>query len=486
MTDTTNLGLPCIEGSQAQKHVTHNDALRMLDALVQLAVLDRDLSAPPASPVEGQRWIVKATGTAAWAGHDDAIAAWQDGGWNFYAPQIGWLAYAADEGALIAWNGSAWADAAPAALNNLTLLGLGTAADATNPLSARLNNALFTAKTVAEGGDGTLRYKLSKEAAADTLSFLFQDDFSGRAEIGLTGDDDFHFKVSADGTSWTEGITIAAATGKVSFPASGGPREVLSANRTYYVRTDGSDSNNGLANTSGGAFLTFQHAIDLVAKTLDLAGFNVVIQAGGTSGTFTGAIAASSPFIGATSNTSVKLRGDTTTPTNFLLQTTTSASVVAAQYGAQLAIEGFQLKSTGGGQLLDAIYSSSLITVTGNIDFNSTTGNHCFARRCAQIIFGSVIGSGISYTISGGGIAHLNASNLGLVVSQSCAVTISGTPAFTQFVSGTANANLVLSANTYTGAITGLQYSLSTNASAVGGQTLPGAGNSVATGGQFT
>ncbi|MGC1467553.1 MAG: DUF2793 domain-containing protein [Pseudolabrys sp.] len=65
MTDTTNLGLPCIEAAQAQKHVTHNDALRILDALVQLAVLDRDLSVPPGSPAEGQRWIVKATGTGA-------------------------------------------------------------------------------------------------------------------------------------------------------------------------------------------------------------------------------------------------------------------------------------------------------------------------------------------------------------------------------------------------------------------------------------
>lgn len=222
MTDTTNLALPCIEGSQAQKNVTHNEALRLLDTLVQLAVLDRDLTAPPGSPAEGQRWIVKTGATGAWASYVNAIAAWQDGAWQFSTPRTGWLAYVVDESAMVAWNGSAWVAAVealtPTALNNMTLVGVGTTADSTNPLSAKLNNTLFAARTVAEGGDGHLRYKLSKESAAKTLSFLFQDNFSGRAEIGLTGDDDFHFKVSPDGSTWREAIVINKTTGQVSFP----------------------------------------------------------------------------------------------------------------------------------------------------------------------------------------------------------------------------------------------------------------------------
>ena len=99
MTDTANLGLPCIDAAQAQKHVTHNEALRLLDTLVQLAVLDRDLTAPPGSPSEGQRWIVKAGATGAWAGYDADVAAWQDGGWQFSTPKMGWIAYVVDEGA---------------------------------------------------------------------------------------------------------------------------------------------------------------------------------------------------------------------------------------------------------------------------------------------------------------------------------------------------------------------------------------------------
>src|SRR5437016_4230740 len=103
MTDTSNLGLPCIDAAQDQKHVTHNEALRILDTLVQLAVLDRDLNAPPSSPSEGQRWIVKASPapTGAWVSRGNTIAAWQDGGWQFSVPKTGWVAYAVDEGTLV-------------------------------------------------------------------------------------------------------------------------------------------------------------------------------------------------------------------------------------------------------------------------------------------------------------------------------------------------------------------------------------------------
>ncbi|WP_296526851.1 DUF2793 domain-containing protein [Rhodoplanes sp.] len=215
MTDTPNLALPCIDAAQAQKHVTHNEALRLLDTLVQLTVHDRHLAAPPASPAEGDRHIVATGATDAWAGHSGQIAAWQDGAWLFAAPRVGWLAYVVDEGALVAWTGAAWIDAIAAltALDNMTRLGVGTTADATNPFAAKLNNALWVARTVAEGGDGNLRCKMSKESAARTLSLLFQDAYSGRAEIGLTGDDDLHVKVSPDGTTWKDALVVDRATG---------------------------------------------------------------------------------------------------------------------------------------------------------------------------------------------------------------------------------------------------------------------------------
>ena len=91
MTDTVHLGLPTIEGAQAQKHVTHNEALAVLDALVMLAVIDRDLSAPPGSPAEGDRYLVKSPGSGAFAGRDNDVAHYIDSGWSFYPPQVGWI-----------------------------------------------------------------------------------------------------------------------------------------------------------------------------------------------------------------------------------------------------------------------------------------------------------------------------------------------------------------------------------------------------------
>jgi len=108
MDATSNLDLPFIMAAQAQKHVTHNEALRALDAIVQLAVLDKDLATPPASPAEGARYIVAASPTGAWSGQAGKIAAFQDGAWAFHVPREGWLAWVADEDELYVWSGSAW------------------------------------------------------------------------------------------------------------------------------------------------------------------------------------------------------------------------------------------------------------------------------------------------------------------------------------------------------------------------------------------
>lgn len=138
MTDNSaRLGLPYLLTGQAQKEVTHNEALDRLDAAVQLVVLDRGLSQPPADAVEGSAYVVAAGASGAWAGKDGQVAAWY-GGWQFLVPRQGWLAWVADEDVLIRHTGGGWTvllsglgqtvAAAPDAAAIRATLGLGSAA----------------------------------------------------------------------------------------------------------------------------------------------------------------------------------------------------------------------------------------------------------------------------------------------------------------------------------------------------------------------
>ena len=92
MSDTLRLALPLLAASQAQKHVTHNEALVRLDALVQLAVRSGPLNTPPASPAEGDVYLAGDTPTGVWAGQAARVAEWRDGLWTFLQPREGWRA----------------------------------------------------------------------------------------------------------------------------------------------------------------------------------------------------------------------------------------------------------------------------------------------------------------------------------------------------------------------------------------------------------
>ncbi len=226
MTDTTpRTGAPLLAAAQAQKHVTHNEALLQFDALLCCRILDRDLTAPPATPADGDTYLVAAAATGVWAGQDGRIATAIDGGWRFYAPFDGLSAFVADELVMLVHSGGGWTDwASVLDWQNIALVGINTAADATNRLAVSSDAVLFN-----HAGNG-VQAKLNKHASADTASFLFQTGWSGRAEFGLTGDDDFHLKVSPDGTTWLEGLRIAGAGGQAQILAGSAAAPALAAN----------------------------------------------------------------------------------------------------------------------------------------------------------------------------------------------------------------------------------------------------------------
>lgn len=221
MPDTSpRLALPMILPAQAQKHVTHNEALVLLDTLTQLVLEGVGAETPPGGPVEGETWALGPLPTGDWDGQSGKIAAFQNGGWMFIAPQEGWRGWDRGTGEYRVYTGGLWAvqsGGGAVSFENLSGVGIGATSDPVNRLSVSAEATLFN-----NAGAGH-QVKVNKASATDTASLLFQTGWSGRAEMGTSGSDDFAIKVSADGSSFTSGLTLKADTGIAEVQAVSGP-----------------------------------------------------------------------------------------------------------------------------------------------------------------------------------------------------------------------------------------------------------------------
>jgi hypothetical protein len=251
-------------------------------------------------------------------------------------------------------------------------------------------------------------------------------------------------------------------------------REYLTAARTYYVRTDGSDSNDGLSNTSGGAFLTIQRAVNVVCAEIDINTQAVTIQV--EDGPYNAPVSLRS-FIG---TGTVTLRGNVTTPTNVTINSGTSNTITAL--GGRWSVQGFALSASGSA---DCILGDGPARVTFSaMDFGACGRYHVVGFSGAVLI-----GTG-TYSISGGGFGHLasgTASRLGL---NAATVTLTGTPAFTAFAVATMGSGIEFYTTTFTGAATGKRYDANTNGvlntGGAGANYFPGSMAGTATsGGQY-
>lgn len=121
MADTTLLGLPKLAANQSQKHVTHNEALKVLDGLVQLSVKSRTTTAPPGSPADSDRYLVPSGATGAWSGKTDQVAVYVDGAWDYHIPKTGWRCFVEGEGIVTYVSGIGWQ-----VVNALTAFGAST------------------------------------------------------------------------------------------------------------------------------------------------------------------------------------------------------------------------------------------------------------------------------------------------------------------------------------------------------------------------
>jgi hypothetical protein len=552
--ESARLRIPYLAASQAQKHVTHNEALTLLDTLCQASVIDKDLTTPPISPAEGDCYIVAATGTGAWTGWDNRIVRYIDGEWRSYLPGAGsgdgWLVYVQDEANLYVFNGSAWTLAAqPLDSDLIAIAGLSPSNDDviqskagawTNRTPAQLKTDLALTKgdvglsNVDNTSDANKPVSTAQQAAIDLkqpfmycrVAVLTADIniatalVAGQVHDGVTllnGDPVLVWNQQTNPEQNGVWICFSTPFRSAAFPAYthyagalfsvthgnryarslwhcinsiGGVlgtsplniervcRELLNANRTYYVRTDGNDSNDGLSNTSGGAFLTVQKAMDATLG-LDLGGFDVTIQV--ADGTYTGTIRMETPQVG---DGDITIQGNNGAPGNVILTATNPAAnegTITARNKARLFVKDLEIRATTTGGCITADKGASIYYQ--NVNFGS-----CALQQVRAQDLGSIEALG-NYAITGGGQAHWVIAGGGTIRCQSKTITLTGTPGFAAFAIANGG-TLLVGGNTYSGSATGQRFQAFANGTIIAdasATTLPGnAAGTLATGGRYT
>lgn len=368
MQTTGRFELPLIMPSQAQKHVTHNEALTLLDGLIHLVITASGLTAPPLSAVTDDAYLVGSPAAGAWFGQEGKIALNSDAGWRFTLPVRGMTAFFVSANELRIYEQGVWTKLGDyVGALNYAMLGVNTSADATNRFALRSNAALMTALEAGAGGNGDIQVKINKESGADTASLLFQSAFSGRAEIGLTGDDDFHFKVSANGSAFFESLWITRSSGLVTVkngfvldPQSADPASPVNGLVWFNSTTGSFRARAGSANlTLAGLEISQSYAAGArqrFSASSTAAGFNLTPGAGDPTGAANGDI-----WYNSTLNAFRKFQNGAASN----LDTTGSgafAAVLTANFAvpASSAFFDFALPGAGVGQLLIASVSLSM------------------------------------------------------------------------------------------------------------------------------
>jgi len=261
-------------------------------------------------------------------------------------------------------------------------------------------------------------------------------------------------------------------------------REKLSANRTYYVRTDGNDNNTGLENSASGALLTIQAAIN-AAAALDCSIYDITIQLADGTYTVTSEITLKS-ILG---SGSVTIIGNETTPANVIVDGQGIQSIFHATAVSYTVynLRGMMVKSSTSNVTFGIFSQCFSIIKFQNIDFNTGITQQIRAADGGYI---EVTGN---YTISGSpGGAHIGMVN-GTFRCQSRTITLTGTPAWgasTAFIDCSYGSVAIYNGCTFSGSATGVRYLVQLNSACYvaggGADYFPGdSAGSTATGGQY-
>lgn len=356
-----------------------------------------------------------------------------------------------------------------------------------------MSNALYNlaAMTVASTGTGTITLNAAATVLGvkyltfalagvpDGALVFYSINDVGQSELGgpsvYTASGTTLARNPINSTNGNAAINMTAAAIVRITPATSQLREVLTAARTYYVRTDGNDSNTGLYNTAAGAFLTVQKAIDTLCS-IDMGIYQATIQI--ADGTYAAAVVLKR-WLGALPPI---IRGNNATPANVVLSVA-AGHVIANDNGPKWRILDLKVATTGGvGDCLNASNGGNISF--GNLNFGATSGYHIEVQN------GGSISGESNYAVSGGASGHYAAAG-GQILVNGLTVTLSGSLTFNNFaIANRSGGNLDAYSMTFTGGtITGVRYSASINGTIVslgGANYFPGnSAGSTASGGQY-
>lgn len=259
-------------------------------------------------------------------------------------------------------------------------------------------------------------------------------------------------------------------------------RDKLLADRTYYVRKDGSNSNTGLTNNAAGAKLTVMGAMDALAQ-IDFNGYTVNVQI--DDGTYSERVIVPAT-VGQKLTDNLQIKGNATTPSNVIISNTGSFQPALEVLGpARCNVANLRLTAPTNGYCINAA-ESGVVNMAGGVDFGVAGQFHMYANG------GGVINCFNPYTISGGAIAHWAAAFCGHLFATTTINAGGGAIAFTQFAQVYNSGAMQVNGCTFSNvaSVTGKRYDATSNGSiqtfGAGASYLPGnAAGTPSTGGVY-
>lgn len=229
-------------------------------------------------------------------------------------------------------------------------------------------------------------------------------------------------------------------------------REVLTAARTYYVRTDGNDSNDGLTDSAGGAFLTIQKAFSTYQNLIDPQSHQVTIKLG--NGTYT----AGGSLVANSGTQALIVEGDTATPSNVVVSVTSAQAFIAEGPRARLQVKGCKLQTTTSGSGLYA--NRGAVIFFSDIDFGACADSHITSDQHSKV---ECLGN---YSITGNANLHMLASRNGVIYLAGKTITVGAGVTFTSSLLYAAeNSHITFFAPTFAGSsFTGTKAIINTGA----------------------